>query len=184
MPGSGIAALEGRLVRLVLNTDYAEHVLKELPVGLRGRTTHVGRTEQLDDCEAAIVSESISFVLIQGPAGIGKSRFSQAAAERVCGFGIAVVDTWVEENPSPSQPIEELLRRYVTSGSVPTPEFLETVLSTLVEFAESRRLLVVFEDLHNADLSTVKTLCRIMRRDPIEGVTFLFTARDSGASPF
>jgi hypothetical protein len=182
-PGSGIAALERRLVRTVLDREYAVRSLATLPQSLRNEFLHVGRTQQLEFCDAAIKSEETSFILVQGPAGIGKTRLAQTVAATARANGAAVLATWVDENPAPNQPIDELVRSYTLAGSTPSSELVETLLSTLVEFAESRRLLVVFEDLHHADLATVKILRRIMRRDQIEGVTFLFTAREVADSP-
>jgi DNA-binding SARP family transcriptional activator len=182
-PGSGIAALERRLVRTVLDKDHAAKTLSTLPPSLRHGGVHVGRTSEHTVCSELIESDAASFVLVQGPAGIGKSHFARSVAQHAQASGSAVLATWVEESPAPGQPIDELLRSFALPGSVPSSELVETLLSTLVEFAESRRLLVIFDDLHNADLATVKILRRILRRDPIERVTFVFTAREGVASP-
>lgn len=182
-PGSGIAALERRLVRTVLDEDNARKRTASLPAHLGGDVIHVGRTEIRQQILEAIFADSVSFVFAQGPGGIGKSHLTRAIAAEANENKIAVLATWVDENPAPAQPIDELVRDFTLPDSVPSSELLDTLLSTLVELAPSRQLIVIFEDLHYADLATVKILRRLLRRDPIEGVTFVFTARDRAANP-
>ena len=182
-PGSGIAALERRLVRTVLDEQYAKKHIASLPAHLDGPFVHVGRMEVRKQIMEAIHAESVSFVVVQGPAGIGKSQLARSIAAEAIQQQIAVIATWVDQNPAPAQPIDEIVRHYKMPESVPSSELLDTLLSTLVELTPSQKLIVVFEDLHYADLATVKILRRLLRREPIEGVTFVFTARDRSANP-
>ncbi len=182
-PGSGITALERRLVRTVIDEEYATKRISSLPTHLSGTFVHVGRSDHRRQIIEAVHSEDLSFVLLQGPGGIGKSHLARAIAAEASEQKVAVLATWVDENPAPAHPIDELVRDFTLPDSVPSSELLDTLLSTLVELTPSHQLIVVFEDLHYADLATAKILRRLLRRDPIEGVTFVFTARERVANP-
>jgi TOMM system kinase/cyclase fusion protein len=61
---------------------------------------------------------------------------------------------------------------------------LDAILSFLFAFAEERPLLLVVEDLHWADASTLALLGQVVREAPSAGVFLLMTARPEFVPPF
>jgi DNA-binding SARP family transcriptional activator len=153
--------------------------------------TFVGRTAELSalhaDCAAA-AGGCGGLVLIYGEAGVGKSALVRRLASTVsrqgwrsaigrCSHGEGAPAGWpwaevlgalVTAHPPPAE-LAEALHRLLTHGSAPVPgdpavarfRLHRAVYSYLAEVARQRPVLVVLDDLHDADDETLALLARL-----------------------
>jgi DNA-binding SARP family transcriptional activator len=177
-PGVGMAALERRLLVRMLQDSERQARLMDIPVGLGGKTLAFGREAELAQFQEAFVNGSTSYFLVQGPPGMGKSCLASEFGRYCNQQGVPVLAAWAEEHSSPFQLISDLLRPWAEHIYGANLETLETVLASIVDVSPARRLLVIVEDLHFCDLATIKLLRRLLKREPIDGVTFVFTVRE------
>ncbi len=178
-PGVGLAALERRLLVRMLQDSEPQARLLDIPVGLRTGTFAFGREPEIAQFREALAIGSTSYFLVHGPSGMGKSCLT-AELGRFCNQqGIPVLAAWAEEHSPPYQPISDLLRPWSEHIYGANLETLETVLASIIDVSPAGRLLVIIEDLHFSDLATIKLLRRLLKREPIDGVTFVFTVRDA-----
>ncbi|HEX2046472.1 MAG TPA: AAA family ATPase [Acidimicrobiales bacterium] len=136
----------------------------------------VGRDPELDILRAALRSARhgpCRVVIVEGEAGIGKSRLLEEAVVHAEGLGFGVLRGSAEEFDS-GRPFGALARAV---GAEPEPgeglvepgvdqahhHFVEKLVAALVREARDRPVLLAVEDLHWADpptLSAVRALCR------------------------
>jgi DNA-binding SARP family transcriptional activator len=178
-PGVGLAALERRLLVRMLQDSERQARLMDIPTGLGGQTLAFGREAELAQFHKAFTNGSTSYFLIHGPPGMGKSCLAAEVGRRCNQQGIPVLAAWAEEHSPPFQPISDLLRPWAEHIYGANLETLETVLASIVDVSPARRLLVIVEDLHFCDLATIKLLRRLLKREPIDGVMFVFTVRET-----
>ncbi len=183
-PSAVVASLERRAVAADLTRNISDDALSAaLPAMLRQDKLLVGRTSEVNEFRNFLSQGDVSFIVLQGPAGIGKSHLLSSWASVARADKIPVLGTWADEHSSPFQPVADLLQPWADLVGAPSGESLEMLLSALVDLSENRRVVVMFDDLHFADLATTKALRRIVRRTPIEGVTLVFTVRDTFRNP-
>jgi hypothetical protein len=148
--------------------------LQAAPVG-EGRISpdsFVGRDEPLaalmHRAELATIGRG-SFVVVTGPAGIGKSRLCAELAARLAPTAAAdpaaprvvQVACWTHGGAPPLWPWHEIVRR-ITATDLPAPSgqpgrfaFFEETVAQLRAAAERRPLVVVLDDVHTADEGTL-----------------------------
>ncbi|MET7394513.1 AAA family ATPase [Dactylosporangium sp. NPDC005572] len=144
---------------------------------VRGGGTFVGRGAELTAMLAAYEDERVSTVLLSGEAGIGKSRLLHEFATRLGPEPLVLPGRCVEfgNDGIPFAPFVAPLRGLVRaaegrepaatvsawlSGSGPVDQIglLGAVLTLLEETADTRPLVLVLEDLHWADGSSLQLL--------------------------
>ena len=133
----------------------------------RGRTTFVGRAGELADLEHALDAThagSGAAVLVAGEAGIGKTRLASELAARADERGFEVLlgrSIDLVGSELPYQPFLEALRPL---GRLPQVEpgaagsqlrMFEDTLALLSDHAAGAPVLLVLEDVHWADVSTL-----------------------------
>jgi len=139
----------------------------------------VGRARELQQLEGALAAASAgrgTTALIAGEAGIGKTRLVAEVAARTDGFEVLLgrsIDLVGTELPY--QPIVEAL------GALPREagsqlQVFETALSLLA--AQARPVLLVLEDLHWADASTLDLVVFLAHHLHNQPVLLLVTYRE------
>ena len=173
------AVLEGRVLTSELEARRSDGILTELPALLRQERFLVGRQTEIDEFKRDLLSDRVAFVVLQGPAGIGKSQLAGAFAREAVRENIPVVAAWADEHSPPLQAISDLIQPWTEILGAASAESLEMLLTSLAKLSPEQRVLVVIEDLHFVDLATSKALRRLVRRGSVPGVTMLFTVRDA-----
>jgi len=157
----------------------------------------VGRARELDELGAALEgarSGSARLVLLRGEPGIGKTRLCDALSDRAraSGFTVAWGRCWETPGAPAYWPWRQLcdelklgpgelaglLRGAEGSAEANRARLYEQLAASLRERAAAGPLLLVFEDLHAADLPSAQLLAfavRTLRRSP---VMWLLTARE------
>ncbi|MCK9931009.1 AAA family ATPase [Frankia sp. Mgl5] len=160
----------------------------------------VGRVREiavLDSVLSEAMAGPVRWVVLTGPAGIGKSRLAEEAAAGWHRAGGAVSRTGCPDDDAvpPWWPVRQLLRdlgadpddlltppsgadadaaRFVVYGRV---------LDALSEAARTRPLLVVAEDVHWADTASLRLLTHLADAGACPGLALVVTARDVTGRP-
>ncbi|ABW16506.1 transcriptional regulator, putative ATPase, winged helix family [Parafrankia sp. EAN1pec] len=160
----------------------------------------VGRVREiavLDSVLSEAMTGPVRWVVLTGPAGIGKSRLAEEAAAGWHRAGGAVSRTGCPDDDAvpPWWPVRQLLRdlgadpddlltppsgadadaaRFVVYGRV---------LDALSEAARTRPLLVVAEDVHWADTASLRLLTHLSDAGACPGLALVVTARDVTGRP-
>lgn len=137
-------------------------------------STFVGRSAELAALLAAYSDDGVTTALISGEAGIGKSRLVQEFTSRLGSTPLVLTGRCLEfgNDGLPFAPFLSPLRRL---KSVPG-DFGE-VLMVLERTADTRPLILVLEDLHWADLSTVQLITFLVANLAHGGVFLVGTHR-------
>jgi DNA-binding CsgD family transcriptional regulator/tetratricopeptide (TPR) repeat protein len=137
-------------------------------MGARARAAFVGRTRELAELGQALEAAragSGATILVAGEAGIGKTRLASEAAARAreAGFDVLLgrsIDLVGTELPY--QPFVEALRQLRGDRRPEAPStqlrVFEDTLELLGDHAAARPVLLVLEDVHWADTSTLDLL--------------------------
>ena len=169
----------------------------------------VGRRHELATAAAAVRSLGegrASALVIQGEAGIGKTRLVQAVEqvahahrvivvhgrghvfERTRPFGLVTEALEVSvSSPDPRRAgLAALLTRGVSDGDATTGDLHHQVLDRVVDLVETtcadRPLLLVAEDIHWADPASLAAISAVVRRMPYSPVLVAVTLRPSPRS--
>lgn len=160
----------------------------------------VGRVREiavLDSVLSEAMTGPVRWVVLTGPAGIGKSRLAEEAAAGWHRAGGAVSRTGCPDDDAvpPWWPVRQLLRdlgadpddlltppsgadadaaRFVVYGRV---------LDALSEAVRTRPLLVVAEDVHWADTASLRLLTHLADAGACPGLALVVTARDVTGRP-
>jgi DNA-binding SARP family transcriptional activator/transcription termination factor NusB len=166
-PSAGLVELQYR----ILNQDPALEPARPEPVRLPAAATHggafVGRTAELATLEAALDAAAAGHgttALVSGPAGIGKTRLTAELAARARGRGATVLTGRCIDLVGASLPyvpfVEAFrpLRSPAWEGGESQLALFEAVRTTLERLSESTPVVLVLEDLHWADGSTLDLL--------------------------
>jgi DNA-binding CsgD family transcriptional regulator/tetratricopeptide (TPR) repeat protein len=158
----------------------------------------VGRTRELSQLRGALVAASGGsgrLVLLSGDAGIGKTRLASAAADMAAEYGVPVVRAYAVDDPGmpPLWPWRRLARdvpRLADALSVKTGDsasarfaMFADAADALAEAADTRGLLIILEDLHWADRSSLKLLTHLAGDLARTRVLILGTFRAADGSP-
>ncbi len=133
-------------------------------------------------------------VLLGGPAGIGKSRLADTAADLAERRGIAVARSYAIDDPGapPLWPWTRLIRDWPGADALPKFEagdaaarftLFVTFADVLADRANIQPLLVILEDLHWADSLTLELLRHVTAGLAALPVGVLVTHRDSPIRP-
>jgi DNA-binding NarL/FixJ family response regulator len=156
------------------------------PVG----STLLGRERELAELEAwldAAVAGHGRLVLVVGEAGIGKTRLAQEVAGRSSEATVAwgrCVDT---DGAPPFWPWCQVLRALdaaeIPATAVASPQdrfrVVDAVAGAVVEAAGAQPLLIVLDDVHWADESSLLVLRHLADRAPAAPLLMLATLRDA-----
>lgn len=159
-------------------------------------TPLVGRGAELADLVAAWQATRggrHALVLVRGEAGIGKSRLIRALQERLAGAGGTVLELHClpEYRSTPFHPLrawhgarhgqtaafDALLPAADDPAAPPRTQTLDALLDLLHREAGPEGLVLVVEDLHWCDPSTLELLARHARRPTARPLLSVFTAR-------
>jgi DNA-binding SARP family transcriptional activator len=183
-----------RLPRPVLPTLQA---LSPAPSLATGSERLVGRRPELAQLQSVaeqVAGGRAAVVVVEGEAGIGKTRLAEAAAEagRTAGWSVA----WsrcADDNGAPAlwpwtQVLEQLGKDQlaplrVTSDDDPDAarfRLFQDLRSRLEATAKASPVLVVLDDLQGADTTSVQLLGLLARHLPRAPVLFVVTARTVG----
>jgi DNA-binding CsgD family transcriptional regulator/tetratricopeptide (TPR) repeat protein len=158
----------------------------------------VGRTRELSQLRGALLAASGGsgrLVLVSGDAGIGKTRLASATADMAAEYGVPVVRAYAVDDPGmpPLWPWRRLARdvpRLADALSVKTGDsasarfaMFADATDALTEAAEDSGLLIVLEDLHWADRSSLKLLTHLAGDLARTRVLILGTFRAADGSP-
>lgn len=159
----------------------------------------VGRDRELHELEQALQGARIGsarLVFLRGEPGIGETRLCEELSDRAQaeGFAVAWGRCWETPGAPPYWPWRQLydelqldtpeLRALLEGDAAPSPaeanraRVHQLTVSALRDRARKRPLLLVFEDLHAADLPTVTLLTFAARTLKRSAVLWLVTARD------
>ena len=156
-----------------------------LPV-LVGREQPLARVVAL--CDGARAGHG-RVVLVTGEAGIGKTRFAEAVAEAAARRGTRIAWGWCShEDAPPYGPWSPALRtldiQLPVLGSVPSSATAERqrrfveVVEQLRDRAAQTPLVLVLEDLHCADVPSLRLLRVVADATPASALLVLGTCRD------
>lgn len=136
----------------------------------------VGRGPELAQLAAAGQDSAVTAVLVSGEAGIGKSRLVSEFVSRLGGRPLVLTGRCLEfGNDGPAlAPFRAPLR--ALSCEQENPGF-GTVLTLLEEAAETRPLVLVLEDLHWADGSSLRLISFLIANLAHPGVLLIGTHR-------
>ncbi|MEV0028000.1 AAA family ATPase [Nocardia sp. NPDC050793] len=149
----------------------------------------VGRRAQLAALEEALESPDGPWVLlVDGQAGIGKSRLLAALAPAAARRGLRVlaVTAIEDEQPQPMHVIHDVLERLADAGAdvsdVPIDGDLTPIGSALRRHLAATSTLLVVDDAHWADAESVRALAYLVRNRPAPSFRLLLSYR-SGQCP-
>ena len=167
-------------------------------------TAIVGRAAQLGEIDEALARTlrgNGRLLLVSGPAGIGKSRIAAAAVAAAEQRGLAVAQGYAVDDPGapPLWPWLRLMRDWPGATELPTADAggsdagdsdaatrfrLFTAVADLIgRQARDAGLLLVLEDMHWADRTSVLLLRHLAAGIAAEKVTLLMTCRDAVPGP-
>jgi hypothetical protein len=189
-PGAAPVALHRLVSALDTSSDA---ILSHAPAPLVGRS---GERALLRALAERACAGTRSAVLLRGEAGVGKTRLVEALAELAgdeLGMAVMHCECSPSHRGSPLHPLIDALRREDGARSIaPSPsdeassgrsraELLAALAETLAERARQRPLLVVVEDLHWADASTLELLGMLLDGPPELRLLLALTARQDVA---
>ncbi|GIG62412.1 helix-turn-helix transcriptional regulator [Longispora fulva] len=155
-------------------------------------TTFVGRGPELAALLAAFRDESVSMVLLSGEAGIGKSRLVHEFTTRLGAQPLVLTGRCLEfgNDGLPFAPFVGVMRGLTPGSSTSLAAWLPDlalpvdrfrlfgeVLTVLERAAEARPLVLVLEDLHWADASSLELLTFLVANLGHSGVFLVGTHR-------
>ena len=161
----------------------------------------VGRLHELSELEAALeraVAGRGGVVLVSGDAGMGKTRLAEELADRAVEAGVTVARTrcWEAEATPAFWPWEQLLDQlseragFDAGGGTATGrsdlvrlQFFEGVVGGVRRAAAHHPLLLAIDDLHWADVGSVRLLTYLAPALRDLPVLALATYRDGEAEP-
>ncbi|MBP2325152.1 DNA-binding CsgD family transcriptional regulator/tetratricopeptide (TPR) repeat protein [Kibdelosporangium banguiense] len=158
----------------------------------------VGRTRELAQLRGALVSASAGsgrLLLVSGDAGIGKTRLAMAVADMANDYDVPVARGYAVDDPGmpPLWPWRRLARDIpqlsdalsVKTGDSASARFAMFADATdaLTEAAAERGLLIILEDLHWADRSSLKLLSHLAGDLARTRALILGTFRAADGSP-
>lgn len=134
----------------------------------------VGRSAELAALRAAYQDEDVTTVLVSGEAGIGKSRLVREFTTRLGAAPLVLTGRCMEfgNDGLPFAPFLSPLRRLAA-----VPGDFGEVLAVLERCADARPLVLVLEDLHWADQSSLRLLTFLVANLAHEGVFLVGTHR-------
>jgi DNA-binding SARP family transcriptional activator/tetratricopeptide (TPR) repeat protein len=160
----------------------------------RARSPFVGRVAQLEQLRAAAASEERRLLAISGDPGIGKTRLLAELARAAYADGATVLyGRSPEEAVAAYQPFAEALRPVASADSGLAPLFGETapgdapgarlrlfeaVAAALAEMP-GRPVLLALDDLHWADLPSLRLLAHVLRDTRPARVVVVATYRET-----
>ncbi len=161
---------------------------------LVGRAPHLAA---VDDLLGQVGAGSGAVLLVAGEAGIGKSRLVAEMVKRatVRGIATAVFDVYEGDAAVPLAPFGSPNRHLATAGTgellasalVGDPADPQALLAAVArrvrEAAEQRPLLLVVEDVHWADATTLDYLEHVTREIVASSVLLVLTYRHDETSP-
>ncbi len=160
-------------------------------------STFVGRGPELAALLAAFRDESVTTVLVSGEAGIGKSRLVHEFTTRLGSQPLVLTGRCLEfgNDGLPFAPFVGVLRGLTGAPSTSLAAWLpdlgqpvdrirlfSEVLTVLERSAESRPLVLVLEDLHWADVSSLELLTFLVANLAHSGVFLVGTHRAPAAA--
>jgi DNA-binding SARP family transcriptional activator len=185
-PSAGLAELQYR----ILNQDPAlDHESRAEPSPVPTATApggFVGRAQELGRLEAALDAAAAgrgATALISGPAGIGKTRLTGELTERARERGATVLTGRCIDLVGASLPyvpfVEAFrpLRGPAWDGGESQLQLFEAVRTTLERLSASTPVVLVLEDLHWADGSTLDLLAFLALAVPERRVLIVATWR-------
>ncbi len=159
----------------------------------------VGRAAELADVSAAVTAAHDGhgrLVLISGPPGIGKTTLADAAVDHAGRLGLQVARGCAVDDPGapPLWPWRRVMRGWPEADSLPLPRAgasdagarfaLFMALSDLLTArARPDGLLIVLEDMHWADRTSVLLLRHLMPELAEQRLAVVVTYRDAAAGP-
>ena len=157
-----------------------------VPVASARRTPLVGRDaarQILVDALSQLRTNGPRYVVIEGEAGIGKTRLAEEATDIADASGLLTVWGRCHEDPSiPAlwpwrQVVAALGHRDATLAAEDLSQVFERVRDVLVRAATSVPVVVVIEDAHWADPASLRLLSFLTREIDRAAVAFLVTTR-------
>src|SRR5215472_15072075 len=146
--------------------------------GIPRRPSLVGREAELaalDEQVALARAGAFRVVLVTGEPGIGKSRLVNELAERQRDPAVVLRSARRALGSGPGKPDSELDHE---PGRDPDPERLLRALTELLDnLSADSPVIVVLDDVHNADASSWQALYHMARRLPDRPVLVLAAAR-------
>ncbi|MEP7177980.1 MAG: AAA family ATPase [Pseudonocardiales bacterium] len=159
----------------------------------------VGRRAELLEVDQALASARSGrgrLLLVSGPAGIGKSRLAEAAAQaaEVCGMPVARGYAIDDPGAPALWPWRRVLRGLAGTVDLPGADVADSdaaarfglftaVTDLLHSEAEDSGLLIVLEDLHWADRESVRLLRHLLAELGASRLAVVVTFRDAVPGP-
>ncbi|HVM53083.1 MAG TPA: AAA family ATPase [Acidimicrobiales bacterium] len=151
---------------------------------LVGRDRELTRLAALVDAAAAGTAAVVALV---GPAGIGKTRLADAATTMAAERGLAV--RWSTAWPGPGAPALwpwiQILRSAGTSlpSATGRSELFDAVVQLVLGAAADQPSLLVLDDIHAADTSSIELLDLLIRQRRGHALGIIVTHRPGEAPP-
>ncbi|MBJ8343792.1 AAA family ATPase [Antrihabitans sp. YC2-6] len=161
----------------------------------------VGRNRELAQLRAAVVSAAAGsgrLVLVIGPAGIGKTRLTSALADIAADYGVPVAHGHAVDDPGMpalwpwrrlARRVPQLAEPLATDMSTSRDSFSERfrmfaeASDALADASAESGLLVVLEDLHWADRTSLLLLRHVATELARTGPMIVVTMRDESEGP-
>ena len=160
----------------------------------RARSPFVGRGAQLERLQAGVAGAERRLLAISGDPGIGKTRLlAELASAAYAGGATVLYGRSPEEAVAPYQPFAEALRPLASADAGLAPLFgdaapgdaagarlrlFEAVAAALAD-APGRTVLLALDDLHWADLPSLRLLAHVLRDTRPARVVVVGTYRET-----
>jgi DNA-binding SARP family transcriptional activator len=173
-----------RLHRRILRQDPALAPAPGVPPGFVGR---VGPLSRLRTAWQAAAAGRGRCVLLHGEAGIGKTWLVNRIADEVLAAGGLVASGSPHDATGPSafRPWRQVLEMIGADGAVAPDREQQfgAVVAALRRASAVRPLLVLLDDVHEADAGSVKLLSYVVRLLPGTRILLVAVARDPADGP-
>ena len=134
----------------------------------------------LEGCAVAAQSNGSRTVLIEGPAGIGKTALVSAFAERVCNVSPLIVTGDEDETDLSFGVCRQLIRGEPVSAWRDPFDAGADLVRVLGDQPDEAPAVLIVDDTHLADLGSLRAITFALRRLRTDGLVVVLTVRPDG----
>jgi DNA-binding SARP family transcriptional activator len=143
----------------------------------------VGRTQLLTELLPFLLQEN-GLIVLEGEAGVGKSRFVQELGRSAMREDSSVLAASCTEHSPPGQVLKDLFAAVAPGLLLKELDPIESLWLCIEKLSEDSPALLVIEDLHFIDLLSAKLLRRFLLNRRPESLGIVVSIRPGPWSPF